>query len=235
MFFIGCDSLDNPTGSVINESIIKTETKWSVNISNDIKENKIYSKEYDIKGNILTNTNYYESGEIDCKSVFTYEDDKKSTEEKINYDKSGDMLNKTYTEYTYNFEGLILKSVKYNNSGEVENVFNYVYDSDGNLIKKINANAVQDTLISIEYSYKFNLNGNIVERISNNLKSPDNIIKDVLIYSSNNKVEVFNYHGGNLNTVTSYFYNKYGNIFKEIVADSDGNIINKYIYEYTYH
>ncbi|MCX7735390.1 MAG: cytochrome P450, partial [Candidatus Kapabacteria bacterium] len=49
------------------------------------------------------------------------------------------------------------------------------------------------------------------------------------------KIELFNYdREGNINIIYTYYYNKYGNIYKEFQSTKDGKIIGKYEFEYSY-
>lgn len=233
MLAASCSELDNPVD--MNQDLtIETETKWSIDTESDEKLHKIYFKEYDVYGNIKTNINYFENGNVNCRSVFEYQGQDTSIEEKIVFDKAGNVINETRTDYIYNNNGNIEKSIKYNNEGEVTNIFHFEYDKHGNLLKKT-SNAINDSSLSVEYSYRYNQNGNVVERVVNDFTSPALNTRDSVTYTSDNKVNIFKYEGNKLKTVTSYLYNNYGMIYKEIVSNSDGEIINKYLYEYTYH
>jgi hypothetical protein len=180
------------------------------------------------------NVNYFETGEINYKSVFEYISKDTSVEAKTVYDESGNVLNETTTNYIYNENGNIEKSIKFNENGEVTNVYLYEYDNQGNLLKKTSTfNA--DSLNTVEYSYRYNDNGNVIERVLNDNGTSHSEFRDSVIYSSNNEINIFKYENNHLASVTSYLYNNNGLIYKEVVSDSEGKIIEKYLYEYTFY
>lgn len=231
---ISCSELNNPV-DMSSELTVATETKWMLDTETDEKLYKIHYNEYDKNGNIKKNINYFENGNINFKSVFEYQGQDTSIEEKTVFDEAGNIIDETRTDYIYNNNGNIEKSIKYNDDGEITNIFLYEYDAQGNLLKKSSSFKNDSLHLNVEYSYRYNQNGNVVERVVNDLTSPVSNIRDSVTYTSDNTVNIFKYEGNKLKTITSYLYNDYGMIFKEIVSNSEGEIISKFLYEYTYH
>lgn len=233
VFAVSCSNLDNPVGDLTDMNL-KTETKWSVDIETENKINQVHYKEYDINGNILLNISYFENGQINNKSVFEYISKDTSIEAKITYDTSGNVLREITTNYIYNENGKIKKSILFNESGEISNIFVYEYDNQGNLTKKTGT-MNSDSTNTVEYSYRYNSSGNVIERVLNDFGTSHTKVRDSVIYSSNNQINIFKYKNNHLSSVTSYLYNNNGLIYKEIVSDSEGVITAKYLYEYTFY
>lgn len=111
---------------------------------------------------------------------------------------SEDNLNSRIT-YQYDNAKNKIKETSFDSTGKIWNQIIYQYDDNGNLLKEIDAIPNSPNSIIRDYSYKFDLNGNIMEK-------------------------TFSINEGKI-IVESYKYEENGNIFIEsIIYNEDGEI-----------
>lgn len=104
------------------------------------------------------------------------------------------------------------------------------------LSKKIQTDLISNNSIVTDIQYQYNNNGNVVERLINLNLNGTYESRDSIAYQSEGiKVELYNYNQeGKINVIYTYFYNKFGYIFKEFHSSKEGQIIGKYQYDYSY-
>ena len=232
--FYSCENISTPLpdSSVLK---LKTEKKWKVDPQNDNRLYVVKVKQYDIIGNMVFSEEYNSEGNVNSQSTYTYNDLTGSKEEKIIYNNDGSAKHNLIIEYTYNENKKVTKKVEYDSSGKVSSVFEYNYDNNGNLIRK-DEKTSNGGLHTVNYDYTYNNKGDLVERkIINNGTL---VNRDSLYYnSSQNSFDVINlnHSTGLIESKTSYIYNNQGLILTETELNSNGTIVNKYIYEYLYY
>jgi hypothetical protein len=101
--------------------------------------NKIRSERYDMAGNL---EKYYE---------YVYDNEGNLVED-IWYDKNGD--EEYRIEYEYE-NGMKTKARTYNEEGDLQTVFRFMYDSEGNLIEEIKTDPSGNKIGTIQYVYQY--------------------------------------------------------------------------------
>ncbi|MBP6127273.1 hypothetical protein [Flavobacterium sp.] len=174
---------ENPYDTYLN---VKETTKF--NIANHPVERNLYNLDgsliektifkYDKNGNEIEYILYKSDGSLNTKWTFIYNDKGQKTEH-FRFDSDGIQKNVFY----YDSKGNIELEKRYQD----EILFNYSknsYDDKGYVIK-IETYNVDDSLISTE-SMKYDLNGNIIENITDSSIN-DKIFKYSYTYSQFNK------------------------------------------------
>ncbi len=229
---ISCENISTPQ-ETHTELSIKSEKKWSLDLKSNDKLFISRIKEFDIKGNLVFLEEYNSNGTINSNSTYNYNSENKSQETKKVFNPDGTSRNITI-EYTYNELKKITKKVEYDSNGIIFSTHEYQYDSNGNLIKKFEISQNGGS-VSVDYNYTYNPQGDLVERKIINNGAVVN--RDSLSYnSSNNSFDVINLDlNGLVESKTTFYYNKRGEINLEIETSSSGLVLKKYLYEYTYY
>lgn len=228
----GCDSFD-PTGPELEDNV-ETISKWNVDLEVGDKSNLVSFKKFDPAGNLMLHEEYHNSGRLASRAEFSYENNK-SYEVITYFDESGVQLETENCSYTYSNDKIIEKALT-DTIGNVLKVIKYDYNSDGRLIKSTETDLTTGSSTSFRYNYQFNQNGNLVERTSFTDEG-DVRSRDSLNYSGNlNTVEVINFNSaGSINIVHTYIYDFRGLVQTETQTNPAGEIIKKFIFEYTFH
>lgn len=228
---VSCDTYNSTEPQF--DKIIETATKWKVNPLSNQKIHIISFKKFNEIGNILIEEHYYESGDIKSRSLYSYQNNR--SEESITlFDENGIQVDEEFCNYTYDGDKIIEKQLL-DESGNILKILQFDYNSEGRLVKTVEIDNVTGNTNFTEYNYNFNQNGNMIERI---ILSENGEVKtrDSLNYIGNlNTIEVINFNSsGFIHTVKTFIYDLNGKVTTEYESDSDGNIVRKYIYEYTY-
>lgn len=230
---ISCN--DTPLTINQNTPLVKSETKWKISINDESKQFKIYSKEYNRNGKVNSITEYLQTGDFKCISVFNYSNN--ISYEEIKYYNGDNFIDSILQNiYIYFSTGKISRKIVISENGDTNAIVDYSYDKNGNLIKKIQTDYITNNSIVTNFEYLYNSNGNVVGRLVNPNLNGTYDSRDSIAYQSGGvKVELYNYgQDGRINIIYTYFYNKYGLIHKEYHSTKDGKISEKYEYSYNY-
>lgn len=239
LFLIGlvaCQSYDNPLSNQLDKKIIKTESKFAVDIHNSNISTLIYKKEFDSEGNLLEFLEYSQAGIIQTRSTFTY-NDLESKESKHKYDATGNLATTHNYLYLFQDDGKVKEKHTLDESGIVKSKEIFNYDANGNLLKKVLLVDGATVASTIDYSYKYN-GGNLVERlIEENSTSGKVQSRDRISYiRQDNKLEIFNYNqSGNIVKIKTIYYNQFGQVSIEIESNGQRELISKYAFRYEYY
>ncbi len=227
--FLGCE---NALGPQYDETLpIKSETKWRVSTVDDHKIDKISYKLFNSNGDIISKVEYNTNGNVLSTSEFVYRDGTR-TEQEVKYS-NGDTVSVLMHEYELS-KGKIISKVTTNKAGDVLDNEQIMYDVNGNVteIQKCEGlNGCDDkTIFDNQY-----VNGNLTVRYT--FESDGTIAqKDSIVYSSieNYFEKITSDNKGNIFFRTGYSIDKDGRIKSEVLKNSVGTIVEKFIYEYTY-
>ncbi len=233
----GCQNYDSSLNSVEKKLLVKTESKFYVDVENSNISTLIYTKNYDQEGNLIDFTEYSNLGILQSKSTYTY-DENKSTEKKLRFDNSGiGVISVDNFVYYFNTSGKISEKQTLADDGTISTKELFDYDLRGNLTKKTVYNN-SELSGSYSYTYKYATDGSLVERTisSSGLVFGDTFTRDsISYYKQDNKLEIINYNkSGDITSVKTYFYNQSGAVAVETLANKDGKLLSKYAYRYEY-
>ncbi len=233
--FLWSCNLDSPLTDKNKTLIIKSEIKWKISNNEETRLNKITHKEYLNNGKLSKITEFLQTGEIKNVAVFSYNNN--TSYEEIKYYNGDSFLDSVNINiYFHNLSGKVERKISLTKDGDTSFIIDYNYDQKGNLIRKVQTDLVKKSSIVTDIKYFYNNNGNIIGRLINPNLNGTYDSRDSIAYQSEGiKVELFNYNpDGNINIIYTYFYNKFGYIYKEFQSEKDGKIITKYEYDYSY-
>ena len=227
-----CQEIVSPTDSG-KIQILKSETKWNIDINSNLRTNKIYYKEYNKAGNLTINEEYTENGSLHIRSSYNHEVTG-STEEVLMYGDTGNVLSKNKNEYQYDHFGRVVKKTAYDGNGKVSSVYTFQYDSKGNVVTKIEQNSTSGSQVKTDFNYSYNKQGELVERIT--IQEGAEQSRDSLVYfPDRHQLQIYNFGtGGRITNIVEINYNNAGRIIDETKYDITGKILKKYNYEYTF-
>lgn len=235
LLLTSCGVVENPVDDITTIKI-KTETKYKVNLSNQSEKQIIYKKNYSIDQNLINYTEYYQNGSIKFFSECIYEHNK-TTEEQKSFDEKGNLVSVSRVLSIVDENGKIKEKTIISADGKIISKETYSYDTRGNLLRKEVQNFQVGTVLHYEYSYLYN-NGSLIERTVREQNSNEIVItKESLNYKQEEKaLQIINYgKDGSIQKIRTFYYNKYGLISIETVADLNGNLLEKYQYSYIYY
>lgn len=227
-----CESLNNPTSLDPGSVKVKTSTKYEVDLNTNKNKNIIWYKEFDIAGDLTSNWNYDNNGKVESKSVYTYQN-AMSHEEKVDYNNDGSVKNSMVFDYYLNSDKKIIKKVVYGDLGVISSVYTYDYDAQGNVVQRKEIDMSKGIELNTDFDYQYNPLGELVKRVTT---SSGSLITDSLVYNrSNNEIGIISMDNfGSVSTIIIYYYNSFGNVKSEVETSSDGVVLHKYTYLYTY-
>lgn len=233
IIFSSCSEYNNPA-SQVKSPVVKTEVKWEIDPASNTKKNKIYMKEFDINGNLVSYTEYFDTGEILSNSTFEKQDDLISKEEKTTFNKNGIIVNTNTYKYVYNSSGKVAEKETISLSGHVTSTQKFTYDNVGNISSQTNVDVATGNNLQTKYTYKYDSKGLLTERT---ISDGNTVQRDSLRYIDDRyTVEIINLDElGKVEYIRSYLYNTFGFVTSEMESLSDGSIKHKYIFEYVYH
>jgi hypothetical protein len=233
----GCSVYDNnPTGYNPNQRTVKSVTKWQCNLTTGDKVIKLNFKEFDKNGYLTHEEFYTTSGKISYESIFSYNG--YISNEKVNYFNSNGSIDSTkLASYFYDTKGNITQKITFNALGDTLNIFNYVYNTNGNLIKKSEFETNGNLKSEINYSYNYDVGGKIVSVYQNSSNDGLYLTKDSVVYlPENKKIEKITFDSqGKIQSIRSFYYDKYGNTTTELETLKDGTVLKKFVYDYEFY
>lgn len=229
-----CD-MSNPNYYDAGDLLLKSETKWLVNIDSESKLNKVSFKEYDTKGYLILDESYDDTGMLMVRRKSSYSSDIKY-EEYVIY-QNGQAIESKLNLYHFNSDGLVDYSVCQTASGDTVNITRFQYDERGNLIIESVFNSTGELIGKKNYKYIYNTDGLVISRHVRDDFLDRTYSKDSVIYDMNSsRVDRLTYNNDGLpEYVYTYIYNRSGVVQKEIVSNPTGKIVKKYVYEYLFY
>ncbi|MEJ5245000.1 MAG: hypothetical protein WHV28_04750 [Bacteroidota bacterium] len=230
-----CGVVENPVDDITTVKI-KSESKYKIDLSNQSDKQILYKKNYSIDQNLINYTEYYANGSVKSYSEYQY-DNAKTTEEQKKFDEKGTLIGIVRVLSVVDESGKIKEKTQISGDGKIISKETYSYDTRGNLLQKEVRNFQVGTVLHYEYSYLYN-NGSLIERTVSEKTSNETVItKESLNYKQEEKaLQIINYgKDGSIQKIRTFYYNKYGLISIETVADLNGNLLEKYQYSYIYY
>lgn len=229
LVLFGCQNALGP--QLQDNSKVKTETKWRVSSVNDSKIAKISYKEFNKNGDILSEISFNQNGDLQSTSEFSFKDGIR-TEREVTYS-NGDTIGVLTFKYELQ-DGRVTKKTTLDNFGVVIKSEELLYDINGNVKERLVYTNGENNGQIIKYDNNYT-NGSLTSRYT--LETDGTISqKDSIIYNNNKNIfeKITSDNLGNIFFSTSYTIDDNGNIKSEIIKDSKGAIVEKYIYEFTY-
>lgn len=227
-----CSEIDSPISS--KDVVLKIETKWLADSKGE-KKLMIYNKEYDRNGKLIKLVEYDTHGKAYKVHHFQYEATRSS--ETIEY-LQNDQDNKGKVAVIYSgidANGRVADKVELSQNGDTLSKHSYKYDETGKLVEAVSNYASSNQNILTQYIY--NGFGSLGSTVVKDLTTGNTIKSDSLVYhnakATIDKLTIDD--KGQIRTIVSTSYNKFGKIYKEIENNPNTKIINTYIYEYIYY
>lgn len=213
---------------------IKTTTKWLVSNKTNDKIAKISYKKYNRTGKLVFSEKYNEKNVLLIRRVITYTKTLKI--ETITEFKTNTESIKSKNIFRFDSNGNISERVSINTDGDTTSVFKFFYDSKGHIIKELHYDNKGNLINKISYTYNYNIDGFVTRRIVRDFDNKPTS-RDSIIYKPDEQQvkRIVYYTESNKQIIYTYIYDNAGNVRKEILTDHSGNILKKYIYEYTYY
>lgn len=229
----GCE-MNNPMYQT-PKMVIKSETKWRVDVVSESKIEKVWYKTFNTEGRITLKENYNESGDLLQRIRYVYRSSL-TIENVTTYENGFPVADKVFS-YLHDVNGNITERITTDANGDTSAVTKYKYDSHGNVIEELRFDGLGNFTGSIEYIYNYNGNGYVTGSLVNDNLSNGFRTRDSIIYKPNeNMVEQIKFGTtGQQEFVYTYIYDNQGFIIKEYHSTQKGEVIRKYIYEYTYY
>lgn len=188
--------------------------------------------EYDSEGNETKETYSYRGS---IMSIRTYRYDENGN--KIAKETKGsyrDKLDRETYKYKYDDNGNKIEMISYDENGELISKWIYKYDENGNEIEAIHHGTEFGVPFTVKYTSMYDENGNRIERILCNTNGKL-IRRWTYEYDEKGRKIKENYFDllSEVKTKTTTIYENENKI-EEIIYDSNGELKNKYIYEYKY-
>ncbi len=234
LIFSACSDISPPAMPSEDRLLLRSITKWSVDINTGSKLNVVMYKEYDREGRLTIDEEYTNSGRLLSKSSHTYTGNA-GKEILIEFDESGNQKQQSIFEYILDPIGRVIKKISFDLSGEICKEISYIYDELGNLIQRHEHNIRNNEVITYDYSYTFSSRGDLIERVIKS-SNDNSFSRDSMVYSSGNLgLDIIHYDAQGIYNIRSYKYNSSGRIISETESSPDGTIIRKFVYEYSFY
>ncbi|MFA7326184.1 MAG: hypothetical protein WC121_05930 [Candidatus Kapaibacterium sp.] len=227
--FVGCE---NALGPQYDETLqVRSETKWRVSTIDDHKISKVSYKVFNSRGDIISKVEYNQNGKLQSTSEYSYKDGN-SSEQEIKFS-NGDTIGILLHQYVLE-NGKIVSKKTTNKSGEVLDNEQLKYDINGNITEIVRCEGVDGCDDRTKYDNQY-VDGNLTVRYT--FESDGSVAqKDSIVYITNDNYfeKITSDNKGNVFFITGYAIDKDGRIKSEIIKNSSGSIVEKFIYEYTY-
>jgi len=233
MFLTSCQEHNNPLRPSNIAPQVKVESKYWMDKDDSNNSYIVYRKEFDISGNLIEYSEFWQNGDISVRSQFTY-NNFESYEKKHIFSESGELSSIDNYIYIFKPNGRLKEKKQIDSDGNVSSKEVYDYDVNGNVSKKIYYNHLTGLSNSIDYSYKYSSDGRIIERIT--IEDGFDSRRDSIVSRRNdNQLEVFNYDAqGNITLIKTFYYNQFGLLTIELGSNPSGLIFRKYAYRYEF-
>ena len=227
--FWGCQDALGP--QLQDVSKVKTETKWRVSSVNDSKISKVSYRLFNENADVLSIINFNEDGSKKSSSEFEFKNSKK-TEIEVQYS-NGD----TIGIFIHDFElenGKVVRKTTLDNQGHIVNSEQFVYDLNGNVKERLLCESDENCENKIIYNNEY-IDGSLTIRYTYD-DAGEISQKDSIVYSSDHSYfeKITTDKAGNVYYSTGYNIDNNGHITSEIIKNNKGQIIDKFIYEFTY-
>jgi hypothetical protein len=229
-----CSDMGSPVVNQENRNVLKSITKWQVDVSTNQKTSVVMFQEFDRSGRLTFNEEYNEIGIIQFKSSYSYSGNNESKEILIEFDATGNEKQQSINEYKLDSKGRVVRKIALDIAGEAFKETVYQYDDLGNIVKRSETDFKTNNTVEFDYSYTYSSGGNLVERTIKS-SNGNTFSRDSLVYSPGNSgLDVINYDREGVTYIKSYKYNSAGRIITEFESTSDGTLVRKFIYEYSF-
>lgn len=231
-----CSPYENTLGPDHSNTIIKSESKWNVDVVNSRKINLIHYKEFDRQERLVLFEEYSENGKMATKSTYVYHDNS-GTEEKSYLNADGEVDSLESILYVFSNDGDILEKQISDSEGTIKQTLKYFYDNDGNIVRKMVLDQMGNVYSETKYEYSYNENDRIIERLIYEDNDASVTSRDSLSYRNQDRsVEIVKMDGGgDITVIHTFVYNASGLITAELISDSNGKAIKKHIFEYEFY
>ena len=151
----------------------------------------VAQESYDSEGNLNEKLVFTNNGNKVLKIEYEDEDGNKSPYQNFEYDEHGNLIKKTYinldektleTDNSYNEQGQLIKTIDYNEFGDIDNIEKYSYDDNSHITETIH----QSHDYTLNYHYEFNDDGNVCHYTVTNSK--DELIQETTHNYSNGNI-----------------------------------------------
>ena len=229
-----CSDMGSPIMNQDNQNVLKSVTKWQVDVTTNQKKSVVMFQEFDRSGRLTFNEEFNEGGILKNQSSYSYSGNNESKEIFIEFDASGNEKQQSVNEYKLDNNGRVVKKIAINEAGDPFKETVYTYDALGNIIKRSETDIKTNNTVVFDYSYTYSSGGNLVERTIKS-SNGNSFSRDSLVYTPGNSgLDVINYNHEGVTYIKSYKYNSAGRIITEFESTSQGTVIRKFIYEYSF-
>jgi hypothetical protein len=213
--------------------LVKTEVVWNCN-RDWVKISKSSSKEYDIQGNLLNYSEFYNNGGLANSSQYSYLLDS-SFQEVILYRLDGSVNNIELFSYKYNKDGKIETKIKADSAGNIKFIQNNFYDDNGDLVRKEFEIFEGQSSSSTTYEYQYS-GKNLIGKITNPELDGKYESRDSLVYSADYKtIDRYSFNSfGKISTIYTYKYDYSGRLNRVIEKSAAAEIRKRQSYSYTF-
>lgn len=229
-------SCNSPIDPVDSSQKMKSESKYQVDINTLEKKSIVYRKDFDWNGNLTRFCEFWTSGIKKALSEFTYKNNE-STEQKTEFNDKGEISRKSSFKYVFDHSGLITQKSSFDDKGVELQKETFVYDSKGNISKKVEVNVSNGITTNFEFKNQYSNDGKLVGRTILKSTVGSKVEIDSMAYSTtNNQINIINFDGfGKINNVCSIYYNKLGLPEIETESNGAGIILKKYKFFYEFY
>jgi len=215
------------------EVVIKTKTKYLLDIKTFQIVRKINCETYSEDGKLIKYEEFNDFGSLIIKQSYTYIDNRRiDSIFKIN--QLGNQSLKNTTVVTFNKEGDISSKMDYNDKGEIEQTTTFEYDFNGNCFKKIITDNRNGSKKTMNYDFKYNDKGLLIKRLEYN--NGELVGSQSYDYNdSHTNISISSEFEGNDPEIIEYTTNSKGLFVSEIRYNYKHAVIAAYKYEYLYY
>ena len=208
--------------------VLETAYFWTEQkVTNAQGAGGVYTRTYDAKGNLLTDSYAAADGNTTYSHTYTYDEAGKM----LARDSKDSHSATDHTEYTYDPAGRLVTEV-FTNSENYSAKVDYVYREDGKLVEKL---AVYDKTQEIT-AYTYDENGRLLKEehtVRTGEKVQQNTVMEYTYDASGNKLTQTETRMGSLSRKEEWTYNEAGKVLTYKEFDGQGNPGEemKYIYD----
>lgn len=231
---ISCGEMTVPTGPTTETRVVKTISKYSLDVNTFKKQNLLFKKEYDREGHIVSFLEYDSQKNVSSRQTYNYSEEKRNDTLFLITDSGLEKIESITVSYLDLNTGRIKSKIEKNSSGDTLNITSYEYDSNGNISKITKKNPITGTVGVTRYTSEYNNRGQLIAR--DTYTDSELVSKEQYDYSNNtdNSITVTNtLFSGNM-SIVQYSTGNDGRLLNEIRYDEDYEVIEAFEYEYEY-